>query len=128
MGDLVLTEKEIQPVVSELFKQGNKVTAIHNHLLGESPRIMYMHIEGHGNTVQLAKAIRSGLELTKIYQEQKDDSYSFQINDQKLDKIFRHKGTVSNGVYHVSIPRLEKIMENGMEIPPAMGVSTVINF
>jgi hypothetical protein len=46
MGDLVLTEKEIQPVMSELFKQGIKVTAVHNHLLGETPRIMYMHIEG----------------------------------------------------------------------------------
>lgn len=130
MGDLVLTENEVQPVMSQLFHQGIQVSALHNHLLGESPRIMYLHIEGHGNPVQLAKAIRSALELTKIPWNNKlpDDSHTFSIDKQKLDKIFRHKGTVSGGVYHVGIPRLEKIKENGMEIPPAMGVATSINF
>lgn len=130
MGDLVLTENEVQPVMSQLFHQGIQVSALHNHLLGESPRIMYLHIEGHGNPVKLAKAIRSALELTKIPWNSKlpDDSHAFPIDKQKLDKIFRHKGTVSDGVYHVGIPRLEKIMENGMEIPPAMGVATSINF
>lgn len=130
MGDLVLTDNEIQPVMNQLFHQGIQVTALHNHLLGESPRIMYLHIEGHGNPVQLAKAIRSALKLTKIPWNDKlpDDSHVFPIDKQKLDKIFRHKGTVSGGVYHMGIPRLEKIMENGMEIPPAMGGSTLINF
>ncbi|SMQ78244.1 protein of unknown function [Bacillus sp. OV166] len=127
MGDLVLTEKEIKPVMTELLQQGIMVTAIHNHLLDESPRIMYMHIEGHSNAVQLAKAIRLGLKQTKINLDQKGHSYSFSIDNQKLDKIFKHKGTVSNGVYHVSIARLEKIMANGMEIPPAMGVATAIH-
>jgi hypothetical protein len=128
MGDLVLTEKEIQPVMSELISQGIKVTAIHNHLIGERPRIMYMHIEGHGNAVHLAKAIRSGLNLVKKQWNQKGVSESFPIDKQKLDDIFRHKGTVSDGVYHISIPRSEKIVENGMEIPSAMGVATAINF
>lgn len=67
MGDLVLREEEIQPVMSELFKQGIQVSALHNHLLGETTRIMYLHIHGHGKPVQLAKAISSGLQLTKIY-------------------------------------------------------------
>ncbi|MCK6259531.1 DUF1259 domain-containing protein [Fictibacillus sp. KIGAM418] len=128
MGDLVLVEKEIQPVMTELIHQGIQVSALHNHLLGETPRIMYLHIEGHGNPVQLAKAISSGLQLTTISKNTAVKSASFPIDKQKLDKILRHKGTVSNGVYHVSIPRLEKIMENGMEIPPAMGVATSINF
>jgi hypothetical protein len=128
MGDLVLTEKEIQPVMSELFNQGIKVTAIHNHLIGEPPRIMYMHIEGHGNAVHLAKAIRSGLNLVKKQWNQKGISDSFSIDKQKLDDIFRNKGTVSDGFYHISIPRSEKIVENGMEIPPAMGVATSISF
>ncbi|MFE3976712.1 MULTISPECIES: DUF1259 domain-containing protein [unclassified Peribacillus] len=130
MGDLVLTENEIQPVMNQLFHQGIQASALHNHLLGESPQIMYLHIEGHGNPVQLAKAIRSALKLTKIPWTDKlpDDSHIFSIDKQKLDKIFRHEGTVSGGVYHMGIPRLEKIMENGMEIPPAMGVSTLFNF
>jgi hypothetical protein len=127
MGDLVLTEKEIQPVMSDLFK-GIKVTAIHNHLIGETPRILYMHFEGHGNAVNLAKAIRSGLDLVKKQWNEKDVPHSFTIDKQKLDSIFRHRGTVSDGVYHVSIPRSEKILEDGMEIPPAMGVATAINF
>ncbi|MFP5110566.1 DUF1259 domain-containing protein [Neobacillus sp. C211] len=128
MGDLVLTEKEIQPVMSELFNQGIQVSALHNHLLGETPRIMYLHIQGHGNPVQLAKVISSGLQLTKIPKSITEESVSFPIDKEKLDIILRNKGTVTNGVYHVGIPRLEKIMENGMEIPPAMGVATMINF
>lgn len=128
MGDLVLEEKEIQPVMNELFHQGIQVSALHNHLLGETPRIMYLHIEGHGNPVQLAKAISSGLQLTKIPKNITGESIPFPIDKQKLDKTFRHKGSVTNGVYHVGIPRLEKIMGNGMEIPPAMGVETSINF
>jgi hypothetical protein len=128
MGDLVLTEKEIQPVMNQLLQQGIQVSALHNHLLDETPRIMYLHIEGHGNPVELAKAISSGLKLTKIPKNEKGDSYAFSIDKQKLDSIFRHQGTVANGVYHISISRLEKIMENGMEIPSAMGVATSINF
>ncbi|PDY44962.1 DUF1259 domain-containing protein [Bacillus pseudomycoides] len=130
MGDLVLTEEEVQPVMSQLFNQGIEISAIHNHLLGESPRIMYLHIGGHGNAVQLAKAIRSGLELTKIPWNSNIQDYSpnFPIDKKMLDQIFRQTGTVSGGVYHVSIPRLEEIVENGMVIPPAMGVATSINF
>ncbi|MDR7080669.1 biotin operon repressor [Neobacillus niacini] len=128
MGDLVLTEKEIQPVMSQLLQQGIQVSALHNHLLNETPRIMYLHIMGHGNPVQLAKAIHSGLELTKIPKNEIGDSYAFPFDKQKLDSIFRHKGTITNGIYHISISRLEKIMEDGIEIPPAMGVATSINF
>ncbi|PEB41921.1 DUF1259 domain-containing protein [Bacillus pseudomycoides] len=130
MGDLVLTEEEVQPVMSQLFNQRIEVSAIHNHLLGESPRIMYLHIAGHGNAVHLANAIRSGLELTKIPWNSniQDDSQTFPINKKMLDYVFGQTGTISGGVYHVSIPRLEKITENGMVIPPAMGVATSINF
>ncbi|MGG0655301.1 DUF1259 domain-containing protein [Rummeliibacillus pycnus] len=128
MGDLVLTEEEVQPVMNELFRQGIQVSALHNHLLSETPRIMYLHIEGHGNSVQLAKAISSGLKLTQIPKNGTSESVNFSVDYQKLDQIFRHKGTISDGVYHVAIPRKEKIMMNGMEIPPAMGVATSINF
>ncbi|XMA23532.1 DUF1259 domain-containing protein (plasmid) [Bacillus bombysepticus] len=129
-GDLVLTEEEVQPVMSQLINQGIEVSVLHNHFLGESPRIMYLHIGGQGNAVQLAKVIKSGLELTKIPWSSniQDDSQTFPIDKKMLDQIFRQTGTVSGGVYHVSIPRLEKIMENGMVIPPAMGVATSINF
>ena len=100
--------------MSQLLEQGIQVSALHNHLLHEEPRIMYLHIEGHGNPVQLAKAISSGLQLTKIPKNVTNESVSFPIDKQKLDKIFRQKGTVTNGVYHVGIPQLEKIMENSL--------------
>ncbi|PEA53279.1 peptidase M23 [Bacillus pseudomycoides] len=130
MGDLVLTENEVQLVMNQLFHQGIQVSALHNHLLGESTRIMYLHVKGYGDPVQLAKSIKSAMELTTIPWNNKlpNDSQVFSIDKQQLDKIFRHKGTVSGGVYHVSIPRLKKIIENGMEIPSAMGVATAINF
>jgi hypothetical protein len=64
MGDLVLTEDEVNPVMDKLFKGGINATALHNHLMGESPRVMYMHIEGHGEPVQLAKTLREALDLT----------------------------------------------------------------
>lgn len=130
MGDLVLTENEVQPVMSQLFHQGIQVSALHNHLQGESPRIMYLHIEGHGDPVQLAKSIRSAMELTKIPWNKKSpkDSHAFSLDKQKLDRIFKHKGTVSDGVYHMAVPRLDKIIEKNMEIPPTMGVATLLNF
>src|SRR5882724_9900711 len=65
MGDLVLTEEEIEPVMLKLQQQGIEQTSIHNHLLGESPRVIYMHIEGHGDPVALARSLASAIALTK---------------------------------------------------------------
>jgi hypothetical protein len=65
MGDLVLTEEEIQPVMLKLQQQGIEQTSIHNHLLGESPRVIYMHIAGHGDPVVLARSLASAIALTK---------------------------------------------------------------
>jgi len=65
MGDLVLTEDEVEPVMMKLQEGGIQQSALHNYLLGESPHVMYMHIASHGNPVQMAKAIREALALTK---------------------------------------------------------------
>ena len=65
MGDLVLAEDEVAPVMAELQSGGIEITALHNHLLGETPRVMYMHIHGMGNAASLGKAIHSAIAKTK---------------------------------------------------------------
>src|SRR5215813_152286 len=66
MGDLVLAEDEVSPVMAALEASGVEVTAVHNHVLHESPRVMYMHIGGHGDAVKLATAVKEAMALTKI--------------------------------------------------------------
>src|SRR2546425_760407 len=65
MGDLVLVESEVNPVISELQKGGIEATAIHNHLTGESPRVMYVHFNGHGDATALARTLHSAIAVSK---------------------------------------------------------------
>ncbi len=132
MGDLVLTEAEVEPVMMKLQAEGIQETAVHNHLLRETPRVMYMHVEGHGNAVTMAKAIHDALALTKTpaaetgaapAAEQKLD-----INTQQIESTLGQKGKVNGGVFQVSVPRQDKITDQGMEVPPSMGVATALNF
>jgi hypothetical protein len=130
MGDLVLTEDEVNPVMDKLFKGGINVTALHNHLMGESPRIMYLHIEGHGEPVQMAKTLRDALDLTKtpLTESEPSQSTEFPLDTKRIEQVLGYKGQVSNGVFQISFPRAEKITENDMEIPPTMGVASPLNF
>ncbi|MBI1730357.1 DUF1259 domain-containing protein [Candidatus Acetothermia bacterium] len=132
MGDLVLSEDELNPVMTALQQGGIDQTAIHNHLLGELPHVMYMHIYGHGDPVKMAESIHTALALTKIpLTPSNATSASGQdlgLDTKELDQILGHSGKVNNGVYQFSIPRAEKIMAHGFEIPPSMGVATAINF
>jgi hypothetical protein len=132
MGDLVLTEDEVEPVMMKLQQEGIQETAVHNHLLHETPRVMYMHVEGHGDAVKMAKAIHDALALTKTpvgesnpapAGEQKIDIDTAQVNS-----ILGHAGKVNGGILQVNVPRPEKIMDQGMEVPPSMGTATALNF
>jgi hypothetical protein len=130
MGDLVLTEDEVNPVMDKLFKGGINVTALHNHLMGESPRVMYLHIEGHGEAVQMAKTLREALDLTKtpLTASEPSQSTEFSLDTKRIEQVLGYKGQVSNGVYQISVPRAEKVTENDMEIPPSMGIASPLNF
>lgn len=130
MGDLVLKEEEINPVMSELIQGGIEITALHNHLLGDSPNTMFMHIEGHGDPLQLAKSLRLGLEKssTPITPKQVQSTQEFTLDKKQLDQIFGKEGTISSGIYKTSFPRAEDITEDGMTIPPSMGTAIAINF
>ena len=130
MGDLVLTEDEVEPVMLALQKGGVDQTALHNHLLGESPRVMYMHIRAHGNASTIARAIRSALATTHtpLGPPSPPTSQPIDLDTAAVASALGYHGKTNGGVYQVTVPRSEKIMERGMEIPPSMGVATAINF
>jgi hypothetical protein len=132
MGDLVLTEDEVAPVMKALQDGGVEVTALHNHLNGESPKIMYIHMGGHGDPVKFARTIKQAVGLTKTPIPQgpaaKENAADVGLDVTALDKIMGRQGSVSGGVLHYNVPRAEKLTEEGMETPPSMGAGTVINF
>lgn len=130
MGDLVLTEDEINPVISQLHQRGIQQTALHNHLLFETPHVMYLHIEGQGDPVHLAQGLHSALLLTKTPMSSPAPGQGgpLDLDTKQLDAILGYYGKANNGVYQYSIPRAEAITNGGVTVPPAMGIATVINF
>jgi hypothetical protein len=130
MGDLVLTESEVNPVVSALEQGGIEITAIHNHLLGSAPFTMYVHIRGVGKDVDLARAIRHALEASKTPLEAPAAAAPapLELDTSAVARALGYSGTANGGVFQVSVPRNERITEGGMDVPPAMGVATGINF
>jgi hypothetical protein len=141
MGDLVLTEDEVNPVLSKLQEGGVEQTALHNHLLNESPRVMYLHIHGHGDRTAIARTIRDAIALTKTPLDTAATpataagSASFDLDTAQLASVLGHRGRVNAGVYQVNVPRAETIREEALDepsrmrvIPPSMRLATVINF
>ena len=117
MGDLVLTEDEVNPVIDALQAGGIEQSALHNHLIGETPRVMYLHFDGHGDEVKLAK--------TKTPPPSPPAQPRAVL---ALDDILGVKGKVAGDVVQYSVPRKETIKAHGAVIPPAAGVATAINF
>src|SRR5215470_9826670 len=129
MGDLVLAEDEVSPVMMALEENGIQVTALHNHVLHETPRVMYMHISGHGEAVKLATTLKSVIALTKTpAPAQPAANASLDLDTAAIDQILGNKGKANGGVYQVGVPRAEKVSEGGMQIPGSMGLATALNF
>jgi hypothetical protein len=132
MGDLVLTETEVNPVMSKLLGSGIEITGIHNHLMRASPATYYMHIHGHGNPVAMATAIRAALAESKTPfaapPAPAAQPAQVELDTDKLDEAIGVKGKVNGGVYQFAVPRKDPITEGGTSVPPAMGTAIVINF
>jgi hypothetical protein len=131
MGDLVLTEDEVNPVISRLQQGGVEQTAVHNHVLDESPRVMYVHISAHANPESVARTIRSALETTRTPLDTataSSSAASLDLDTAQIDRTLGYSGRANGGVYQFSIPRAHRVTENGREVPPSMGLGTVINF
>ena len=131
MGDLVLTEDEVEPVMMKLQESGMHQSAVHNHLIGESPRVMYMHIASHGDAVQMAKAIHHAVALTKT--PGADAAPTAQpaelgFDQKQVEQILGHTGKVNGGILQFAVPRAESIKDSGMTVPPSMGAATALNF
>jgi hypothetical protein len=133
MGDLVLTESEINPVMAKLLAEGVEVTGLHNHLLRSNPPTFYMHVSGQGDPAQLARDVRAALEESRTPFDVKppaetSDKPSFSFDTAKVEAEIGSKGRPNGGVYQFGIPRSDAIKMEGMALPPAMGVAIAINF
>src|SRR6202521_5511046 len=132
MGDLVLTEDEVEPVMMKLQEGGIHESAVHNHLMRESPHVMYMHIASHGDPVQMAKAIHDALALTKTpgpdAAPAAQPTVELGFDQKQVEQILGHAGKINGGVLQIAVPRTETITDSGMTVPPSMGVATALNF
>ena len=133
MGDLVLLDEEVQSVMARLLPKGFAITAIHNHLNEMSPHVMYMHYSGHGDAGQLASGLRDALSAsgTPLGSTAAPGAPGGgpDIDQKQVETALGRTGRVNNGILQVSVARAEKITEGGgMELLPAMGVNTALNF
>src|SRR6266516_1385103 len=130
MGDVVLTQTEIKPVMTKLLEGGVEITALHNHLLRADPPTFYMHVGGHGDPVKMAETIRAALALSKTPAEsgQAAPAMALDLPTAQLDEILGVKGRATGGVYQFSVPRRDPITENGMNVPGAMGSANAVSF
>src|SRR5713226_7165423 len=130
MGDLVLLEDEVNPVMSALLEKGLEVTALHNHFFFESPRVFYMHVHGHGKAADLAKMANPAVDLigkgSPLHQSSVAGGNSSvsagQIDAAKIAKIVGHEGEQNGAVYKITIGRDDlKLKEMGATINARMG-------
>jgi hypothetical protein len=141
MGDLVMAENEINPVMAKLLANGITVTAVHNHLLRAQPATFYMHVAGKGDPVKLATALHDALAASKTPLGNTPQPTSLQapaagseqparldLDMPALDHELGGKGTANGGVYQFTIPRVDVIKDGNMAVPPAMGTAIAINF
>jgi hypothetical protein len=131
MGDLVLTEDEVSPVMKRLIEGGVEITAVHNHLLRTSPAVFYMHVGGHGDPIQLAESLRAGLALSHTpigAPTAAGPRAPLDLDTAGIEGALGFRGAVNSGVYQFGIPRAEVITEGGMPVPPSLGTAIAINF
>jgi hypothetical protein len=132
MGDLVLLETEITPVMTKLFDGGLDITAVHNHILRASPATFYMHVGGHGDPEKMAAIIRSALSASKTPFDPPATTAgpapAVDLDTAKLDQIMGVKGNPIGGVYQFGVPRREPATESGMPVNGALGGANAVNF
>jgi hypothetical protein len=133
MGDLVLLESEINPVMLKMIEGGLDITAVHNHLLRASPATFYMHVGGHGDPAKMAAAIRDALAVSKTPMTMTAPAApppAVDLDTPQLDQIMEAKGQANGGVYQFNVPRRDPVSMDGMPLTPAapLGAAVGINF
>jgi hypothetical protein len=129
VGEIMLKDDEIAGVTQKLIQAGITETALHNHLLRETPHIMWLHVHASGDPVQVAKAL-SGIvrPLDRSPATTSPGMPVSQLDTATLDTIVGLSGKADDGVYAYSVPRADKINMSGVEMPPDMDVSTRVTF
>jgi hypothetical protein len=133
MGDLVLLETEINPVMAKLIEGGLDITAVHNHLLRASPATFYMHVGGHGDPIKIAAVIHDALAISKTPMAAPSPPATppaIDIDSAQISQIIGAKGQANGGVLQFNVPRREAVTMDGMPMAPVgpMGVAEGINF
>ena len=133
MGDLVLLESEITPVMTAAIENGLEITAVHNHILRAQPSTFYMHVSGHGDPVKLANALHTALAASKTPLTAPAPAAvtpDIGFDTAELDRIVGVKGNLVGGVYQFGVARRDHITESGMSLDPAgpLGLATGVNF
>jgi len=133
MGDLVLLETEINPVMAKLIEGGLDITAIHNHMLRASPATFYMHVGGHGDPIKMAAAIHDALAISKTPMTPPAASATppaVELDTAQIERIIEAKGQANGGVFQFNVPRREPVTMDGMQMAPVgpLGVAEAINF
>jgi Domain of Unknown Function (DUF1259) len=132
MGDLVLLQNELNPVIVKLRGSGFEITAVHNHLMNETPHLLYTHYHGHGNAVELARSLRAALAESKTplgtpapAPPATGEPPAFV---KTIEDTLGAKGNWAGGVLAFGIPRADTITDGGMTLTPPQGVAESINF
>ena len=130
MGDLVLLEKEINPVITALAEADIRVTALHNHFIGELPHIMYMHVSGMGEAITLAPGLRAALDKTgtpKTPSVATSPAQPLQLDTKRMQEIIGQTGKEGGGVLKITLGRAGVKMD-GVELTASMGLNTWVAF
>ena len=130
MGDLVLTDDEVAPVMAKLQQGGVEQSALHNHLVGETPRVTYMHVMAKGDAAKIAQAVHDALALTRTPLQAPPAAppvAAANLDTTAFAASLGYSGKSNGGVYQINVPRPETLKEGPDEVPPSMGVATVIN-
>ncbi len=132
MGDLVLLDSEVDPAIGELQAGGFEILAVHNHLIGEAPRVLYLHFHGHGDAAALARTLKAALGKTRTPsgagKTPPKPSAAQEKTFEKLQDSLGRKGTMAGTVLQVGVPRAEAIKDGDMEVPGSMGMANSMNF
>jgi len=129
-GDLVLLDDEINPVISKLEESGIELSALHNHLLHDNPRVMYIHFVGRGDEVEMAKGIREALAVTTTPLGSTPSGPETKPElSKEIERIIGYEGSMGGGVFHINVPRNDMhVAAMGAAIPGYMGMNTPLNF
>ena len=128
LGDVVLLESELKIVLKKLDEKGIDITAIHNHLLGEKPKIVYLHVFSMGNPMDLFGRFKEVLSLTATPLKSNYTDTSQNLEWGKTEEILGYTGKKEGSILKFSVPRNERIKDAGVEIAENFGVNSVINF